>query len=117
MHGGISPHQVLLGKKPGVEFLKCFGCTCYPLIHNKLRNNFEPKTSKCVFLGYSNQHKGNNYFNLDNKKLYISRNVKFNEMEYSFLNTTEISSKSEPEKQFPIVLPPLRVKDTFVKII
>lgn len=104
---GKSLHQALFGKNPEYKFLKCFGCFCYPLIHNILRNKFEPKTTKCVFLGYSN-HKGYNCYTLEKNKIYISRNVKFDESEYPFLNPIKIDKNTTiSENQFPITLPNL----------
>lgn len=103
---GKSPHQALFGRILEYKFLKCFGCS--PLIHNKFRNKFdETKTTKSVFLDYSNQHKGYNCYNLEKNIIYISRNVKFDEFEYSFLNLLKVDRIATSETQFLITLPNL----------
>lgn len=50
-----SPYQKLFKTKPVYKFLKVFGCTTLrPYNHHKL----EFRSSNCLFLGYSPQHKG-----------------------------------------------------------
>lgn len=89
-------------------FENLIGCACFPLISKGLRNKFEPTTHKCVFFGYSNQHKKYMCFNHKDGKVTISRNVKFNEEEFPFLNL-EKNNKQEIKQnksstKIPIIL-------------
>lgn len=53
----ISPWERLFHCEPNYSPLRVFGCTCYlwlwPYSHNKL----QPRTKKCVLLGYSLNYK------------------------------------------------------------
>lgn len=43
------------------------------------RSQFDNKSQKCIFVGYSSSSKGYQLFNVDIKKLIVSRDVIFNE--------------------------------------
>uniref|UniRef100_A0A803Q615 Integrase catalytic domain-containing protein n=1 Tax=Cannabis sativa TaxID=3483 RepID=A0A803Q615_CANSA len=81
---GKSPLEVLFGKKPDYKFLKTFGCTCYPCLRPYQSHKFQYHSTKCVNLGYSDRHKGYKCLS-STGRLYISRNVIFNEDEFPFL--------------------------------
>lgn len=105
---------MLTKRKPNYNFLKVFGCSCFPLISKGLRNKFEPTANKCVFIGYSNRHKGYLCMNLENKKIIISRNVRFNEKEFPFLekgfNSKGLGQKKEiKQDKIEIILPRLDI--------
>nr|KYP59043.1 Retrovirus-related Pol polyprotein from transposon TNT 1-94 [Cajanus cajan] len=74
----ISPYQILFHKPPDYNFLKTFGCGCYPLLRPYNQHKLDFKSHQCLFLGYSNQHKGYKCLS-PTGKCYISRHVKFNE--------------------------------------
>ena len=38
--------------------LRTFGCLCFPYLRDYAPNKLSPKSSPCVFLGYSPLHKG-----------------------------------------------------------
>lgn len=54
----LSPYELVHNRTPKYEHLKVFGCECYPLIPQQLRNKFQPKAQQHVFLGYFDLHKG-----------------------------------------------------------
>ena len=54
----ISPIQQLFGKVPNYLSLKFFGCACFPCLRPYQNHKFQFHSTKCVFLGYSNSHKG-----------------------------------------------------------
>jgi hypothetical protein len=56
--------------------LRVFGCTAYAHVDN---GKLEPRAVKCVFLGYKSGVKGYKLWNLETRKVLISRNVIFNE--------------------------------------
>lgn len=55
---GKSPYFVLYRKESDYDYLRVFGCYCYPYLrlfnNQKLELKFEP----CTFLGYNAQYKG-----------------------------------------------------------
>ena len=78
-----SPFQKLFGCTPDSHFLKTFGCTCFPHLRPYNSHKLQFRSSKCLFLGYSSTHKG--YLCLHPfGKIYISRNVIFNEHEFPY---------------------------------
>ena len=81
---------------------KVFGCVCYVHIHFHQRDKLDPRTLKCVFLGYSNSRKGYKCFHPPIGKYYISMDVQFCEGDSYFSRNVslvplqgEISSKKE----------------------
>ena len=39
-------------RQPSYKHLKVFGCKAYSHIPKESRNKFDPKSKKCIFLGY-----------------------------------------------------------------
>ncbi|CAL9238765.1 unnamed protein product [Arabidopsis halleri] len=74
-----SPFQVLNNQNPNIEHLRVFGCVCFVFIPSDLRNKLEPKSTKCVFIGYSTTQRGYKCFDPTNNRYYVSRDVKFME--------------------------------------
>ncbi|CAL9217264.1 unnamed protein product [Arabidopsis halleri] len=74
-----SPFQVLNNQNPNIEHLRVFGCVCFVFIPGDLRNKLEPKSTKCVFIGYSTTQRGYKCFDPTNNRYYVSRDVKFME--------------------------------------
>jgi hypothetical protein len=52
------PHLALFGSAPSYEHLRVFGCTCYPNMTTTAPHKLSPRSTWCVFLGYSVDHKG-----------------------------------------------------------
>ena len=80
-----------LKQKPNYHFLKSFGCACYPILQPYNKHKFEFHKSKCVFLGYSSNHKGYECLH-SSSCLYITRNINFNETEFPFSFGSFLSS-------------------------
>lgn len=75
----ISPYQRLLKRSPEYRFLKTFGCLCFPYLGTYNSHKLMPKSKPCVFLGYDNIRKGYRCFDNEMGRLFISRNVLFDE--------------------------------------
>jgi hypothetical protein len=71
------PHLALFGSAPSYEHLCVFGCTCYPNTTATAPHKLSPRSTRCVFLSYSVDHKGYRCLDLSTNHLIISRHVVF----------------------------------------
>jgi hypothetical protein len=74
-----TPIEIWCGKKPSAKHLRVFGSICYIHVPIQKRHKLEDKTTKGIFLGYSTQSKGYRIYNLQTKKLDVSRDVEVDE--------------------------------------
>ena len=51
-------HHALFGTPPRYDHLHVFGCACYPNNSATAPHKLAPRSTRCVFLGYSPDHKG-----------------------------------------------------------
>ena len=80
------PLELLFKTKTNYSFLKVFGCACYPNTRPFNKHKLQFRSTVCTFMGYNLNHKG--YKCLDsNGKLYISRDVIFDETTFPFAQT------------------------------
>lgn len=75
----VSPYEKLTTTKPNVSYLRVFGCVCYVFVPSHLRHKMEKKAIRCVFVGYDSQRKGWRCCDPNSGKVYVSRNVIFDE--------------------------------------
>lgn len=83
-----SPLEVLLHETPDYSFLKVFGCACWPHLRPYNSHKLEYRSKKCVFLGYSPLHKGYKCLHVPSNRVYISRDVVFDETVFPFSTLT-----------------------------
>ena len=79
-----TPHERLLHEKPDYSFLRVFGCACWPNLRPYNAHKLAFRSIQCVFLGYSTLHKGYKCLDLDSGRIYISRDVIFDEDVFPF---------------------------------
>ena len=96
---GTTPHQAWYGQKPRVEHLRVFGSAAYVYIPKDERGKLDPKSKKCVLLGYGSVQKGYRVYDRLTRKVFYSRNVKFNERE-----TDGPPVEEENPAQHPLIL-------------
>lgn len=96
-----SPREILFGVVPDYSMMRPFGCLAYAanLIPN--RGKFDSRSIKCVFIGLDVSHKGFLLFDLDNKKILLSKDVKFVTETFPFLHANNIPA--EPSISYPAV--------------
>ena len=89
-----TPHAALFGTVPSYDHLRVFGCKCYPNLSATATHKLSPRSTLCVFLGYSAHHKGYRCLDLSSNRVIISRHVTFDESAFPF---AERGSSSTPE--------------------
>ncbi|KAI5335964.1 hypothetical protein L3X38_026098 [Prunus dulcis] len=75
----ITPFEAYSGRKPRIAHLKVFGSLCYVHVPTELRHKLDPKSTKGVFVGYATCEKGYRVFDPVSNKLFMSRDVTFDE--------------------------------------
>lgn len=76
---GMTPIEALTGKKPDLTHLRRFGCAAYAHIPKEERQKLNPKTRKCILLGYGMDTKGYRLYDPIRGRVVICRDVIFNE--------------------------------------
>ena len=79
-----SPYEVLFNELPDYSLLKTFGCLCYATSLPHPTDKFAQRAVKGVFLGYPFAKKGYKVLNLNTRKVFLSRDVKFFETIFPF---------------------------------
>ena len=79
-----TPLELLFGQKPDYSFLRIFGCACWPNLRPYNSRKLQFRSKQCAFLGYSNLHKGFKCLDISTGRVYISRDVVFDEGVFPF---------------------------------
>jgi hypothetical protein len=75
----------LLNRLPSKEvshptpYFALFGCACYPNTSATAPHKLSPRSTRCLFLGYSSDHKGYRCLDLASHRIIISCHVVFDE--------------------------------------
>jgi len=56
--GGKTPYEVLFNHKPTYAHIKIFGCLSDVHTKPRTKDNFAPRSRKCIFMGYPYGKKG-----------------------------------------------------------
>jgi transposase InsO family protein len=75
----VAPYTKLFKAEPSYSDLRVFGCACYPLLRPYNKHKLEFRSKQCIFLGYSSNHKGYRCMDPTTSRVYLSRNVVFDE--------------------------------------
>ena len=97
-----SPLEVLQKQSPDVSHLRVFDCICFVFIQASNRDKLDPRAAKCIFLGYSSTKKGYKCYHPHSRKLFISRDVQFEE---TIPYYGEISQQTSSKDIFPLPYP------------
>jgi histone deacetylase 1/2 len=79
-----TPYDRLLGSPPDYSFFRTFGCAVWPNLRPYNARKLQYRSTRCVFLGYSNLHKGFKCLEPTTGRVYVSRDVVFDESVYPF---------------------------------
>jgi hypothetical protein len=79
-----TPMEHLFGTSSDYSLLRMFGCACWPNLRPYNRHKIEFRSKQCAFLGYSNLHKWYKCLDISMGRLYISRDIVFDESVFPF---------------------------------
>ena len=69
------PYEVWFGKKRKLSFLKVWGCNTY--VKRLQPDKLEPKSEKCVFIGYPKEIIGYTFYHRSEGKIFVAKNGTF----------------------------------------
>src|SRR6266536_1779932 len=75
-----TPYELWFGKKPKLSFLKVWGCDAY--VKKLQTNKLEPKSEKCVLIGYPKETVGYTFYHISEGKIFVAKNGSFLEKEF-----------------------------------
>ena len=73
-----------------------FGCEAFSYIIYEKKKKLDKRAKKCIFVGYDSQHKGYRLYSLSYKGVFISRDVKFNELFEESTSNEDVDDLDEP---------------------
>jgi hypothetical protein len=85
-------HLALFGSTLSYEHLRIFGCTCYPNTTATALHKLSPRSTRCVFLGYSVDHKDYRCLDLSINRLIVSRHVVFDEDSFPLAASSSLTN-------------------------
>ena len=84
-----TPYEIWTGRKPGFSFLKIGGCWAY--VKRLEGTKLEPKSDKCLFVGYPRETKGYYFYHPQENKVFIALHAIF--LENESLNAVKVGGK------------------------
>lgn len=91
-----TPYEAWTGEKPVVDHLRAFGCQAFAHIPKDERKKLDAKSRRCILLGYGNETKGYRLYDQQKGKMFLSRDVEFNERKCGFEKEQSESNSLEP---------------------
>jgi hypothetical protein len=79
-----TPMEHLFGSTGDYSLLRIFCCACWPNLRPYNNHKLQFCSKQCVFVGYSSSHKGYKCLDISSGRLYISRDVVFDETVFPF---------------------------------
>lgn len=77
--------------------MRVFGCLVYAKENKVSKDKFEERGIPCVFLGYQQRQKCYRMYDLKDKRIIVSRDVKFVKHHYPFKTIDKNPHRSETE--------------------
>jgi len=101
------PEESWTGKEVNLNYLLTFDCISRIHVDLDHRSKLDPKSKRCIFIGYGTSEYGYRFWDPKNRKILRHKDVVFNEKMYKDLlkerSTLEkdpgVVSRSTPEQQ------------------
>nr|GEW90081.1 hypothetical protein [Tanacetum cinerariifolium] len=91
-----TPYEIWHGQAPKLSYLKVWGCEAFVKRDTITKpDNLDPRSFKCIFVGYPKETMGYSFYNLSENKVFVARNVKF--FESKLLDLKESGSVEDLE--------------------
>ena len=74
-----TPYELWTGRRPSVDHLRVFGSVAYVHVPKVQRKKLEPKSIKCLFVGYCTDTKAYRLWDPKRRRIIVSRDVIFDE--------------------------------------
>jgi histone deacetylase 1/2 len=94
------PMTRLLQETPDFSSLRVFGCACWPNLRPYNTRKLAFRSKQCVFIGYGHIHKGVKCLDVSTGRVYISRDIVFDESVFPSPNSTLTPEHSFERKFF-----------------
>ena len=75
-----TPYEIWSGKKPHMSYMKIWGCEVY--VKRQISTKLEPKSDKCLFVGYPKETRGYYFYNPSEGKVFVARTGVFLEKDF-----------------------------------
>lgn len=92
---GKTPYFMLFQQEPDFSHIKTFGCLCYVSVIPRSTDKFAARGKRCVFMGYPSGKKGWRVLDIETGKLFVSRDVVFQEDQFPLAVTTSLLDSSK----------------------
>ncbi|KAI5444150.1 hypothetical protein KIW84_012679 [Lathyrus oleraceus] len=89
-----TPYEIWSGKKPHMSYMKIWGCEVY--VKRQISTKLEPKSDKCLFVGYPKETRGYYFYNPSEGKVFVARTGVF--LENNFISKGTSGRKVELEE-------------------
>ena len=89
-----SPHEMLYKTEVDFTGLKVFGSLCYASTLSTNRKKFDPRASKCVFIGFKRGTKRYIFLNIQLREIFMSRDVVFYEHVFPYQKVQDTSNET-----------------------
>jgi len=73
-----------------------FGCEEFSYIISEKRKKLDKRAKKCIFVSYESQHRGYMIYSPSYKAMFISKDVKFNELPEDSTSKEDVDDPEDP---------------------
>lgn len=92
---GKTPYEYLFGVAPSYDGVRVFGCLCYAANRPRVKDKFDSKSRRCIFVGYPFGKKGWRLFDLETREFFVSRDVQFFESSFPYCDVLSDATRHQ----------------------
>ena len=98
-----TPYEMWTGRIPKLSYIKIWGCEAY--VRRLIADKLDPKSEKCLFVGYPKETKGYYFYHPYENKVFVARGGTFLEEEFisTRMDGNEIGLEEIREPQTNVV--------------